>query len=177
VYALYDCMTDLSFVTDPPFDFPDGAGGGGVSDAAFIKATRTIGGRDTVEEYMACGLLLQSMSFELGEVADGEMPVSKLPVQMLDFLVTGPPEKTNGQFRARVELATANVIGRYTRREHKACIEALPNQGRVNRGFKHVGVPYRPRLEPAFEANEEAARKSKQNDDAWSLTKRAKVSG
>jgi hypothetical protein len=85
VYALYDCMTDLSFVTDPPFDFPDGAGGGGVSDAAFIKATRTIGGRDTVEEYMACGLLLQSMSFELGEVADGEMPVSKLPVQMLDF--------------------------------------------------------------------------------------------
>jgi hypothetical protein len=28
VYALYDCMTDLSFVTDPPFDFPDGVGGG-----------------------------------------------------------------------------------------------------------------------------------------------------
>jgi hypothetical protein len=52
VYALHSYMTKLSIVMDPPFDCPDEE----VSDAAFIKATHTIGGRDTIKEYMACGI-------------------------------------------------------------------------------------------------------------------------
>jgi hypothetical protein len=66
--------------------------------------------------------------------------------------------------------------GGYTRMEHKACIEALPNQVRVNRVFEHTGVPYRPRLELGSEVSEEAARKKKQNAGVGSLTKCAKVS-
>jgi hypothetical protein len=134
VYALHSCMTDLSFVTDPPFDCSDGE----VSDAAFVKATRTIGCRDAVDEYMAFGLLPLSVSFGLGEVDDEEMLVLKLSVPMSDFPVIGLLEETNGQFRARVELAAANVIGRYTHGEHKVCIEALPNQGRGNQVFEHA---------------------------------------
>jgi hypothetical protein len=66
VYALHSYMTDLCFMTDPPFDCPDE-----VSDAAFVMATRTIRGWDTVEEYVACGLLPLSVSFDVGEVVDG----------------------------------------------------------------------------------------------------------
>jgi hypothetical protein len=52
VYALHSHMTELNFVTDPPFDCPDDE----VNDAAFVKPTHMISGRDAVEEYMACGL-------------------------------------------------------------------------------------------------------------------------
>jgi hypothetical protein len=45
------------------------------------------------------------------------------------------------------------------RGKHKACIEDLPNQGRVNRVFEHAGVPYIPHLEPDSEVSEEVARK------------------
>jgi hypothetical protein len=78
VYVLHSYMTDLNFITDPPFDRLDEV----VNDVAFVKATCTIGGQDAMEEYMACGLLLLSVSFGLGEVANGEMSVSKLPVPM-----------------------------------------------------------------------------------------------
>jgi hypothetical protein len=78
VYVLHSYMTDLNFITDPPFYRLDEV----VNDAAFVKATCTIGGQDAMEEYMTCGLLLLSVSFGLGEVANGEMSVSKLPVPM-----------------------------------------------------------------------------------------------
>jgi hypothetical protein len=52
VYALHSYMTKLSFVSGPSFSCPDDD----VSDGAIVKATRTIGGRDTAEEYVACGL-------------------------------------------------------------------------------------------------------------------------
>jgi hypothetical protein len=76
-----------------------------------------------------------------------------------------------------VELATTNVVGRYTRGEHKVCVEVLLNQVRVNWVFEHAGVPYGPRLEPGSEASEEVAKKRKQGVGAGSLSKRAKVSG
>jgi hypothetical protein len=173
VYALQSYMTQLNFVMDPPFDCPDDE----VNDAAFIKATRMIGGQDAVEEYMACGLFPLSASFGLGKVTDRETPASKLPAPMLAFPVARLPEETNDQFHVRVELAAANVVGRYTRGEHKVCIEILPNQGRVNWGFEFTGVPYEPCLEPDSEACEEAAKKRKQDIGAGSLAKRMKVSG
>jgi hypothetical protein len=94
-------MTELDFVTELPFECPDDD----VGDVAFIKATRTIGGRNTMEEYMACGLLPLSVSFSLGEVANEETPMSKLAAPMLDFPIARLPEEMNDGFRARVELA------------------------------------------------------------------------
>jgi hypothetical protein len=124
VYALHSYKTELNFVMDPPFDCPEDE----VNDAAFVKATtRTVSGRDAVEEYMACWLFLLSASFGLGEVADGETPVSKLSSPMPYFLVARLLGETNDRFRVRVELAASNVVGGYTHGEHKVCIEVLPN--------------------------------------------------
>jgi hypothetical protein len=78
-------------MTEPPFECPDDE----IGDAAFIKATRIIGGRDAMEEYMACGLFPLSASFSLGEVADREMLVSKLSLHMPDFQVARLLEETN----------------------------------------------------------------------------------
>jgi hypothetical protein len=130
-------MTELDFVMEPPFECPDDEAG----DVAFIKATHTIGGWDAVVEYMACGLFPLSVSFDLGEIAYGETPVSKLTVPMPDFPVAKLLEMTNDGFWVRVLLATVNVVGWYAREEHKVCVEVVPNEGRVNRVFEQAGVP------------------------------------
>jgi hypothetical protein len=135
IYALHSYMTELDFVTEPPFECPDGDAG----DVAFVKATHTIGGQDVVK-YMAYELLPLLASFGLGEVADGETLLSKLAAPMPDFPVAALLEETNDAFQTIVELAVVNIIGRYARREHKACVELVPNEGRVNRVFEHTGV-------------------------------------
>jgi hypothetical protein len=90
---------------------------------AFVKATHTIGGRDAVEEYMACGLSPLSANFNLGEIAEGETPVSKLLVPLPEFPVARHPEDTNDGFWARVELTTVNVFGQYVCGEHKVVLK------------------------------------------------------
>jgi hypothetical protein len=126
---------------------------------------------------MACGLFPLSTSFNLGEIAEGETPVSKLSIPLLEFLVARCPEKMNDGFRARVELAATNVVGRYVHGEHKAYVETVPNGGRVNRVFKQAGVPYGPRLEPDSEACEEATKKRKSDAGDGPSGKCVKVSG
>jgi hypothetical protein len=112
-----------------------------------------------VEEYTTSGLFPLSASFRLGEVADGEMFVSKLSAPMLNFPIARLLEETNDRFHARVELAATNVVGRYTHGEHKVCVEILSNQGRVNQVFEHAGVPYRPCLGPGLRRARKLPRK------------------
>jgi hypothetical protein len=150
-------LTSLDFVTDPSFNCPDDE----AYDVAFVKATRAIGGRDAVEEYMAYVLF----------------PLSKLVVPLLEFPVARRLEETNDGFRARVALATANVVGRYAHREHKVCVEMVLYGGWVNRGFEQAGVPYGPRLEFSFDAHKETVKKRKSDIGVRSFGKCAKVFG
>jgi hypothetical protein len=130
-----------------------------------------------MEEYMAYGLFPLSASFGVGEVTNEETPVSKLAVPMPNFHVAKLPEEMNDDFCARVELAVVNIVGWYACGEHKVCVEVVPNQGRVNRVFERADVPYRPRLEPGFEACEETTKKRKQDVGAGPSAKCVKVSG
>jgi hypothetical protein len=155
VYALHSYITELSIVSNPSFSCPNDD----VSDGAFVKATRTIGGRDAMEEYVVCELFSLSANFGLGEIADEETPVLKVSAPMTDFPVARHPEETVDEFCARMELAIEDVVRRYTRGEHKACIKILPNHGRVNRVFEHVDVPYGPRLDLSSKASERPPRK------------------
>jgi hypothetical protein len=131
-------MSEINLMMEPPFECPDDENG----DAAFVKATRTIDGRDVMEEYMACGLFSLSVSFSLGEVADGVMHVLKLSPPVPDFRVTRLPKEANDGIRARVELDAVDVMGRYTHGEHKVCVEVVLNWGIVNQVFEHAVVPY-----------------------------------
>jgi hypothetical protein len=173
IFALHSYMTRLDFVTEPSFHCPDDEAG----DVTFVKATRTIGARDTVEEYMACGLFPLSASFNLGKIAKGETPMSKLSIPLSEFPIARRSKETNDGFRTRAELATMNVVGRYIRGDHKACVKTVSNRGWVNRIFEHASVPYGPRLEPDSEACEEAAKKRKSDVGVRPFGKCVKVSG
>jgi hypothetical protein len=133
-------MKGLDFVMELPFELPDEDAG----DMAFVKAARTIGDPDSLEQYMACGLFPLSASFSIGKIADSETPMSKLAMPMPEFPIVRLPEETNDGFRGRVELDVVNIIGRYAHGEHDVCVVALPNDGRVNRVFEQAGVAYGP---------------------------------
>jgi hypothetical protein len=157
IYPLCSYMTGLHFATKPPFECPKGDAG----DVDFIKATRSIGSSDAIEEYMACKLFPLLASFGLGEIADGEMPMSKLSLPLLEFPAARLPSEMNDIFWVRVEQAAVNVVGRYARGEHDACIAVVLNNGWVNRVFEQAGVPYEPRLVHGSEASKEAMKKGK----------------
>jgi hypothetical protein len=157
VYALWSDMCALDFVMEPLFECINDDDGG----AAFFYATRSIGGWDATEEYMAWRLFPLLDSFGLREIEDGERPVSKITLPLPEFPVARFPEETDDHFRARVELAIENVLGSYASGEHDACIAAVPNEGRLNQVFEQADVPYGARLEPGSEASKEAAKKRK----------------
>jgi hypothetical protein len=157
IYAMCSDMTGLDFSKEPPFECTEDDAG----DVAFIKVTRSIVGRDVVEEYMACMIFPLSTNFSLGEIASGEMPVSMLTLPLPKFPVARLPGETTDGFRARVELVAVNVVWRYARGEHDACILVVLNGGRVNRVFEQADVPYMPRLVPRSEASKEAEKKEK----------------
>jgi hypothetical protein len=113
---------------------------------------------------MACGIYPLLANFGLGEILDGETPVSKLCLPLPEFPVVRLPNKTNDYFHVRVEHATENIVGSYAREEHDVCIASVPNGGRVNRVFDQAGMPYGPCLEPGSEVSKEVVIKRK--DDA-----------
>jgi hypothetical protein len=125
IYALHSYMTGLDFAIEPPFECPKS----NIGDVAFVKATHSIGDRDTVEEYMACGFFPLSTNFGLGEIVDGETVVSKLTLPLLEFPIARLLGETNDSFQARVELATMNIVGRYAHGEHDTCIAVVSNTG------------------------------------------------
>jgi hypothetical protein len=68
VNALHSHMCTLDFAMEPLFDCSDDDAG----DVAFATTTRSIRGRDAIEEYVACGLFPLLASFGLGDVLNGE---------------------------------------------------------------------------------------------------------
>jgi hypothetical protein len=100
-------MVVLDFTIEPSFECVDDDAG----DVAFIRAARSIGGRDTIKEYMACRLFPLLASFGLGEVEDSETPVLKITLPLPEFPAVKFLEEMNDHFRARVELATEDVVG------------------------------------------------------------------
>jgi hypothetical protein len=74
VHALRSHICGLDVQTEPPFDCADDDSG----DAAFVKATKFIGGQDTMEEYLACdvysvspGVKVEITSVKFGSCSQG----------------------------------------------------------------------------------------------------------
>jgi hypothetical protein len=103
--------------------------------------------------------------------------VLRLSTTMMDFLVARLSGEPNDHFQASVELAAVDVVRRYTRWKHKACVKAMPNQRRVNQVFKHTRVLYGSSMAPGSEMGAEASKKRKQDTGAGSQSMRAKVLG
>jgi hypothetical protein len=68
VHALHTWMSKLDYAIEPEVECLDND----PNDVAFVRATATIGGRDAVEEYVACKIysLAASFSFESMPLGD-----------------------------------------------------------------------------------------------------------
>jgi hypothetical protein len=108
VYALWSSMAPLDFSMEPSFKCAD-------DDS-----------RDTA-------LVSAMASFGFIEIADGETPISKVVLPLLEFPLAKLQGESNDHFLVRVELGVENVMDSYGRVEHDACIKALPNEGRLSR--------------------------------------------
>jgi hypothetical protein len=94
MYLLRSDMCALDFVAEPLFECINEDDGG----TAFFCATRSIGGWDAVEEYMAWRLFPLLDGFGLGEIEDGETPVSKITLPLPEFPIARFPEETDDHF-------------------------------------------------------------------------------
>jgi hypothetical protein len=134
-------MSALNFCIKPSIE----GFGEDLSYDVFVWASRNIGGRDTMEEFVSCGVwpLATDVSFEHGKV--GLTPISKLKVPLPRFPLS---HKDDTGFLARVEQEARNIVGSYTCVEHDAYVSGLPNNCRLNHVLELVGVAYGPRLAP-----------------------------
>jgi hypothetical protein len=136
MYHLHSHICSLDFRTEPPFDCSDNDSG----DAAFVRATNFFGGRDTVEEFVACGMHPLTTSVGFDKVATLVTPVSKLKVPLPKFVVVRKDDEDDVKLLARVELEAKGIVGSCTHPEHEACIMSLRNRGRLNRVFEFAEV-------------------------------------
>jgi hypothetical protein len=114
-------MSGLRFSTEPPFDCPDD----NLSDHAFIWASKSIGGRDAGEEFVAYGVWPLAVNVSFDQVLVGATPVSKLKMPLPKFVAARRDGEDDAEFLARVELEAKVVVGSYTHPEHNAFIAGL----------------------------------------------------
>jgi hypothetical protein len=112
-YPLSFVMTQLNYLTEVPFEcaLDD------VNVAAFVEAASFIGGRDAVEEFLACGMwpLHEKFSFE---VEMKETPLSKVVVLMPKVMHTIGALESEAAFETQIVNAANLLDGNYNITEH-----------------------------------------------------------
>jgi hypothetical protein len=81
VHLLHSQMSSLDYLTEIAHNCMDDD----VNDEAFIRATMTICGCDTVEEFLASGMWPLGVILDLGQVEEVEAPSSKVMVPLPEF--------------------------------------------------------------------------------------------
>jgi hypothetical protein len=117
-----------------------------VNAESFELATGTIGGRDAVEEYLACSLWPLSATWDLDEVKKAEAPLSKVTVPLPKVLAAKGSQESDRDFVTRIATAAYRLVGNYSAMAHRICLGQIHN-GRLNRVFEVAGVKYLPRPE------------------------------
>jgi hypothetical protein len=82
MHALHSRMSELNYAVEPEVECPNND----PNDAAFVRATATIGGHDAVEEYVVCKMYLLTAGFDFESVPLGTIPMSKVETP-LPFLL------------------------------------------------------------------------------------------
>jgi hypothetical protein len=126
-------MSVLSYMVELKVDCPDDDS----NDVAFVRATNTIGGRDAIEEFMACKIYTLASSFGIKGVTLSMTPVSKVCTLLPVFLVEMVSMENARQVLAEVEMEAKKILGSFGPKEYDALTKVkLPNGGRLNRVFE-----------------------------------------
>jgi hypothetical protein len=165
-------MGELDYAVEPEVECSDNDS----NDAAFVRATATIGGRDAVEEYTACKIFPLAANFRFESMPLGTTPVSRVETPLLMFAMGTIAAEYADHFLAEVETETEKVLGSFGPREYDALRWVnIPNGGRLNRDFKQMGVLYSPRPGPGSTASQSANRKRKAVVAKKTAAKKAKA--
>jgi hypothetical protein len=108
MYILRSHLCALGFQMKMPVDYPDDD----LGDIAFVKAASSVGGgRDAVEEYLACGMhpLFANVSFR--GITDGVTPVSWIKLPLPKFRAVRKHDEDDIQFLVRVETEAETLSG------------------------------------------------------------------
>jgi hypothetical protein len=158
VYALHLRMGELDYAVEPKVECLNND----PNDVAFIQVTATIGGRDVVEEYVACKIYPLAASFNSESVPLGMTPVSKVETPLPLFSMGTIAVEHADRFLAEVETKAERVLGRFGPREYNALrVANIPNGGRLNHVLKQMGVPYFPCPRPGSAASQSNNNKRK----------------
>jgi hypothetical protein len=124
-----------------------------VNNAFFVRVTTTIGGRNAIEEFLACGMYPLASGISFRDIALGMTTMSKVETSLLLFPVDAISAEGDGHFLAKVETDAKRILGNYGPKEHDVLImEKLLNGDCLNWVFEQIGVPYAPRPLPGTEA-------------------------
>jgi hypothetical protein len=156
-------MSAMNFLTKPSVQ--------ALSDDAFVWACKNIGGRDAVE-FISYGVWPLSAGVNFEHVEVGLNLASRLKVLLPHFSLLREDGEDDAQLLARVEQEARNIVGSYTRVEHKVCVANLPNNGHLNHALEVAGVSYGPRPVPV---STEVLKKRKADATAKVSGKRPKV--
>jgi hypothetical protein len=130
------------------------------NDVAFVREPSTIGGRDTVEEFVVCKMYPLASSFGFKVKTLGSTPVSKVCTLLPVFSV----EMVSAENASRVlaEAETEAVLGSFGPKEYDALTTVkVPNGGHLNSVFEQIGLAYAPRPLPSSEASQVEREKRK----------------
>jgi hypothetical protein len=116
-----------------------------MNDVDFVQATVTIGGRDTVEEFVAYGMHPLASNFVFRDVTIGTLAVSKVETPLLVFPVEPVLAEDVGRFLVKVESDIERILGSFSPNEYDALVMVkLLNNGHLNWVFEQMGIPDAP---------------------------------
>jgi hypothetical protein len=124
------------------------------NDAAFVRSTVTIDGRDAIEEYTACKIFPVAASFGFESAPLGMTPVLSVETPLSLFVVGTITAEYADHFLTEVETETKKVSESFELREYDALrLANIPNGSHLNHVFEQMRVSYSPRPEPGSMAS------------------------
>jgi hypothetical protein len=109
IHLLHSQMSSLNYLTEPPHNFAVDD----VNARAFELATKIIGGRNTIEEFLACSILPFSDNWDL-KVEKAEAPLSKVVAPLLKAPTMKVMQETDADFDTRVAKSANRLVGNYS---------------------------------------------------------------
>jgi hypothetical protein len=99
-------LRELDFAVEPEVECPNDD----PNDVGFVRATTTIRGRDSIEEYVACKIYPLAMGFGFKSVPVGMTHVSNIETCLPLFVVGTIAAEHTDHFLAEVEANTERVL-------------------------------------------------------------------
>jgi hypothetical protein len=172
MHALHSRMSELDYAIEPEVECPDND----PNDIVFVRATATIRGHDTIEEYVACKMYPLAVGFGFKSVPLGATLVSKVETPLPLFAVGNVAAEHVDHVLVEIETEAEKVLGSFGSKEYDAiCMANIPNGSHLNRVLEQMGVSYAPCPLSGSKDSQAAIKEWKADVSKKPTTKRAKA--